>query len=53
MEELARLAPEVAIVGIFVWYLQSRDKLLSRAIEKLTTAINALEKRLEIVENKK
>lgn len=56
-ETLTNLAPNVAIVAIFIWYLSKRDKLmqdivigLGEKLEKLSDVIGSLERRIAGVE---
>lgn len=59
MTELTNLAPNVAIVLIFIWYLNKRDKAfeklvqgLTRELAQLARAIRTLETRIRALEKK-
>lgn len=60
MTELTNLAPNVAIVLIFIWYLNKRDKAfeklvqgLTKELSRLAQAIRTLETRIRALEKKK
>lgn len=57
MNDLQNLAPNVAIVGIFIWYLIKKDKMseeifnkLSSRLDQLAKAITSFEDRLRSIE---
>lgn len=57
MTDLQNLAPNVAIVAIFVWYLIKKDKMqeqifegLSKKLDQLGKVIGSLEARLASIE---
>jgi hypothetical protein len=58
MTDIQNLAPNVAIVAIFIWYLVKKDKLmeemfgkLSNKLEQLGHVISSLESRLASIEH--